>query len=46
VALFETAYSLHLLHEQKEKTYRRLDRLTFWVTAPLFVLANLWLLLP
>jgi hypothetical protein len=33
VALFETAYSLHLLHKNREEAYRRLDRLTFWVMA-------------
>jgi hypothetical protein len=46
LALFETAYSLHLLHKKQERAYRRLDRITFWVTAPVFVLANIWLLMP
>ncbi len=44
LALFETAYSLHLLHHQREKAYRRLDRVTFCITAPLFILANVLLL--
>jgi hypothetical protein len=45
-ALFETAYALHLLHGNREAAYRRLDRITFCITAPLFVLANIWLLWP
>lgn len=45
IALFETAYSLHLLHKGREASYKRLDWMTFWVTAILFVAANAWLLM-
>lgn len=45
VSLFETAYSLHLFHKGQLIRSKRVDRLTFWITAPLFLAANLWLLM-
>jgi hypothetical protein len=44
VSLFETAYSLHLFHLNRKDSSRRLDRATFCITAPLFLAANVWLL--
>jgi len=44
VALFETAYSLHLLHRQREDTARIFDRITFALLAPVFLLVNFLLL--
>jgi len=44
ISLFETAYSLHLCHLKLDQKSKRLDRVTFWITAPLFIIANVWLL--
>ena len=45
VSLFETAYSLHLCHRNLDQKSKRLDRMTFYITAPLFIAANVWLLI-
>ncbi len=45
VSLFETAYSLHLWHRKLEHQSKRIDRITFWITAPAFLAANVWLLI-
>jgi hypothetical protein len=44
-SLFETAYSLHLVHTSREGASKRLDRASFLITAPLFLLANAYLLM-
>ncbi len=43
ISLFETAYALRLMHSNREAAYKRMDRVTFWVIAPLFVVSNVWL---
>ena len=45
VSLFETAYSLHLYHRHLDARSKRVDRITFWVMAPLFLAINIWLLI-
>ena len=45
VSLFETAYSLHLWHRNLERESKRVDRVTFLITAPVFLAANVWLLI-
>jgi hypothetical protein len=45
VSLFETAYSLHLFHRNREADSKRLDRMTFWITAPVYLIANVWLIM-
>jgi hypothetical protein len=45
LSLFETAYSLHRFHKGLEDRSKRVDRATFWVAAPLFLAANVWLLI-
>ena len=45
VSLFETAYSLHLWHRKLEQKSRRIDRITFLITAPVFIATNVWLLI-
>jgi hypothetical protein len=45
ISLFETAYSLHLWHRKLERQSKRVDRITFLITAPAFLAANVWLLI-
>lgn len=45
VSLFETAYSLHLTHMKHSEASKKLDRTTFWITAPIFLIANILLFL-
>jgi hypothetical protein len=44
LSLFETAYSLHLYHHNRQDTAKKLDRLAFWIIAPIFIAANVWIL--
>ena len=46
VALFETAYALHLQHRGRPQSVRRFDRITFWITAPAYLAANAFFLVP
>lgn len=45
ISLFETAYSLHLYHAKHLEASRRIDRITFWIVAPIYLIANVWLFL-
>ncbi len=45
ISLFETAYSLHLYHVKHLEASRRIDRITFWIVAPIYLIANIWLFL-
>ncbi len=44
IVMIEAAYAMHLMHKGRESTFRRLDRATFWTTAPLFIIASTLLL--
>ena len=44
LSLFETAYSLHLYNQKREAASRTIDRVAFWVIAPIFLAANIWFL--
>jgi len=46
VALFETSWQLYLQHRHRMEASRLADRLTFWITAPAYLVVNVFLLVP